>query len=268
MPHFRHVRSGQTVLIIVLVMTIALTVGLSLINRTTTDIRVTSQFEDSARAFSAAEAGIEQSLATFQNAQGQYDNGLTYASTVSDLGTAITPYQLPLTTTRVGQVGTVFLVGHTATGFLDWDGTRYLGGQITLCWRQANSSDSIPAMEVVYNARSAPNQYISVRTAFDSASRGNGFNSVGTPALCDGLVGTTINVDSNATAMLRIRPFYSDAVVFVRTDGNPLPPQGNTIESTGSIPGGATRKITVIRQFKTPPPLFDYVLYSEGDIVH
>lgn len=268
MPHFRHVRSGQTVLIIVLVMTIALTVGLSLINRTTTDIRVTSQFEDSARAFSAAEAGIEQSLATFQNAQGQYDNGLTYASTVSDLGTAITPYQLPLTTTRVGQVGTIFLVGHTTTGSLDW-GNRYLGDRVYLCWKQAVDSNPIPAIEVIYNARSAPNQYISVRTAFDSLSRGNGFNSPGpSPASCNGLVGTQIDVDSNSTAMLRVRPYYSDAIVYVYGNGNPLPSQGNLVTSTGSIPGGATRKITVVRQFKTPPPLFDYVLYSEGDIIH
>lgn len=271
MHQFRQVRSGQTVLIIVLVMTIALTVGLSLINRTTTDIRVTSQFEDSARAFSAAEAGIEQSLATFQNAQGQYDNGLTYVSTVSDLGTDITPYQLPLTTTRVGQAGTVFLTGHTSTGAIDWN-TRF-SGSLYFCWKQATDSDSMPAIELTVFRKTPTGTYSTVRYVYDPLSRNNGFtrtfdtNDCGTGL--SGMAAAEIWIpNSPAAGFFHVRPYYSNALVYVKGVNSTLPPQGNTITSTGSIPGGATRKITVVRLFKTPPSLFDYVLYSEGDIVH
>ena len=52
-------QKGQILLLVVLVMTIALTIGLSLATRTITDIRTTTEEENSQRAFSAAEAGIE-----------------------------------------------------------------------------------------------------------------------------------------------------------------------------------------------------------------
>ena len=55
---------GQALLIVLLVMTVALTVGLSVATRTIVNVRITTQEEQSQRAFSAAEAGIEETLRT------------------------------------------------------------------------------------------------------------------------------------------------------------------------------------------------------------
>src|SRR3989338_3351838 len=55
---------GQAFLIVVLVMVVALTVGLSVASRTVTNLRTTAEEENSQRAFSAAEAGIEKALKT------------------------------------------------------------------------------------------------------------------------------------------------------------------------------------------------------------
>lgn len=55
---------GQVLLITVLVLSIAVTIALSLIGRSVTDVSMSRNLEESARAFSAAEAGIEETLLT------------------------------------------------------------------------------------------------------------------------------------------------------------------------------------------------------------
>jgi hypothetical protein len=55
-------QKGQILLISLLVLVVALTVGLSVVTRSITTVRTTSEEESSQRAFSAAEAGIEQAL--------------------------------------------------------------------------------------------------------------------------------------------------------------------------------------------------------------
>ncbi|MBI4092148.1 MAG: hypothetical protein HY427_03030 [Candidatus Levybacteria bacterium] len=53
---------GQMLLVVVLTMIVALTVGLSVVSRTITNLRISKQSEESQRAFQAAEAGIEKTL--------------------------------------------------------------------------------------------------------------------------------------------------------------------------------------------------------------
>ena len=82
--------SGQVVLIIVLLTMVGLTIGLSLISRTVTDVRISSQIEQSSRAFSAAEAGVETALKAIEAAPTgtlEFDeNGTTAEYKVTALG--------------------------------------------------------------------------------------------------------------------------------------------------------------------------------------
>src|SRR3989344_8166868 len=55
-------QAGQVILILILVMTVALAIGISVIQRSLSDISTSSKVEQSSRAFSAAEAGIEKAL--------------------------------------------------------------------------------------------------------------------------------------------------------------------------------------------------------------
>lgn len=57
-------QQGQVILILLLIMTVALAIGLSVVQRSLTDVSTASKLEQSSRAFSAAEAGIEQILQT------------------------------------------------------------------------------------------------------------------------------------------------------------------------------------------------------------
>lgn len=54
--------TGQVVLILVLIMTVALAIGISVVQRSLSDISTSGKVEQSSRAFSAAEAGIEKAL--------------------------------------------------------------------------------------------------------------------------------------------------------------------------------------------------------------
>lgn len=53
---------GQIILILILVITVALAIGVAIIQRSLSDISTSTKVEQSSRAFSAAEAGIEKNL--------------------------------------------------------------------------------------------------------------------------------------------------------------------------------------------------------------
>ena len=79
-------QSGQALLIILLVMAVGLTVALAIVSRSVTDIRISRQEEESARAFSAAEAGIEQALIGGEGDYSIESEGETITAHVSQVG--------------------------------------------------------------------------------------------------------------------------------------------------------------------------------------
>lgn len=77
-------QKGQVVLILILVMTVALGIGISVVQRSLSDVSTASKVEQSSRAFSAAEAGIEKSLTSGGNTTVNLDNQ-SNASATNDL---------------------------------------------------------------------------------------------------------------------------------------------------------------------------------------
>jgi hypothetical protein len=59
---FMKLRKGQAALIVTLVVIVGLTVAVAVISRSVTDVGVSTQEEERARSFSAAEAGVEDAL--------------------------------------------------------------------------------------------------------------------------------------------------------------------------------------------------------------
>ena len=76
----KQLQKGQVLLVVVLVMVVALTVGLSLASRSITNLRITSDDENSQRAFSAAEAGVERAV----KGNCTNDEGCTISANFSD----------------------------------------------------------------------------------------------------------------------------------------------------------------------------------------
>jgi Tfp pilus assembly protein PilX len=273
---------GQIVLIILLVLTIATTIALSLISRSTTDTLITSQTEESLRAFSAAEAGIEEALKTQSGTAGPTGivgaAGVSYNVSVQSIGVSSGLFTFPQMILR-GETQTLWLVSHNSDGTLNETPT-YTASSIGICWSDSSPKSAL-AVGILY--KKASGEYRIVKITYDpDAVRAvtNNFNSSYIPGGCGGGTGTLyketitfnslpdpINPASDTIIALRIRPVYNNTNIVIDTDAAVLPQQGNRIESTGTTLAGTNRKILVYQQFRSPSTLFDAALYSQGALI-
>lgn len=263
-----------------LVLSVGATVVLSLLGRTTTDVTISNQIEESSRAFSAAEAGIDEALGGIVTGAKTLSSGATYNVSRSSIGGAVGVFQFPTKVTRSGGE-TLWLVEHTAQGALV-EAPTYTAPSIDVCWSQEATT---PAMGVsVLYKEASDGSYRVARGMYDpdAARRAtNGFSAVtagsgGCGPGTDTTYKQTVTFASlspsldptiDTLIMLRVSPFYSDATVAVSTT-QALASQGVRIESSGTSGSGVTRKIVVYQQYNTPSSIFDYAVYSQGSFGH
>jgi type II secretory pathway pseudopilin PulG len=137
-------QSGQVGIIIILIMVVLLTFGLSIASRSTREVALSQQEEESNRVFNAAEAGVERALATDLNFQGEsFDSGATIIpGTDSDLNYLITKNRV---------LETRLIEGATAMVQMQ-DTTNALPSHVYIDWSRAtdcNSSTDKPASLIV-----------------------------------------------------------------------------------------------------------------------
>ena len=267
-------QEGQVLLISLLVLSIATTVALSLIGRSTTDVAISNQINESSRAFSAAEAGIEESLKTGAgNAVAQVLNsGASYTVSKADVGGAVGAYIFPKKASR-GTTETLWFAEHDTDGSLIEE-PFYTANSIDVCW---SSETTTPAMIISVLYKTALiGEYRVARGAYDpDGSRANNFSPVtSSTGGCGVGTGTTYKqtislaaFSSDTLLMIRMQPVYADTNLAVNATGA-LPVQGNKLESTGTSGAGVTRKVVVYQQFRSPPAIFDSVIYSQGSFSH
>lgn len=282
-------QSGQILLIVLLVLTVATTVALSLVARTTIDQNISSQVEESSRAFNAAEAGIEEALQ--KQATGVtnkvYDTATNTSVNVScsNIEENAGVYVLPRPTNK-GNVETVWLTGRTAANTFDYL-TSYNSASLTVCWKKTIPTDPDPAIvgTIVYTPDNGVSFYTG-KVAYDSsAARAGTTNMTAVTTAAAGcpvsFLGTTItfaNVNGNngsgaalspinpmsdKLVMLRLRPMFTNVQFAVAAN---VPQQGLTCDSSGKTGSGVTRRIVVDKQYRSAPAIFDYALYSQTAI--
>ena len=265
-------QSGQVVLITLLVLTIATTVALSLIARTTTDTTITAQVEESSRAFSAAEAGIEQSLKSGIGANGiVVAANVSYNVTVNSIGGAVGGYEFSKKTLK-GDTETLWLVAHDSNGVPIVTTPTYTASSVDICWssetvtpvllatllyKESSNSTYQVAKALLSTPAEVPNGCGPTGTAYKQTIGFKFLNSLAFPL--------SIAPESDILIALRIRPLYSDTKIAINAEGT-LPQQGNHIESTGSTTTGTNRKIVVVQQYRSADTVFDAALYSQGDV--
>ena len=277
-------QSGQIVLISLLVLSIAITVALSLISRSTTDVAISNQITESSRAFSAAEAGIEEALKTGAGtAVAQVlTAGVSYTVAKTDIGGASGAYVFPKKVSS-GSTETLWLVNHNADGTLVETPT-YTSSGIDVCWSEESATATLPALSVAVVYKTPAGAYRVAKGAYDPDSTRrltNAFSGVTSlTGGCGADTGTTIkqtisfadftpaiNPVLDTILMLLISPVYADSRLAVNATGA-LPLQGSRIQSTGTTTTGLTRKIVVYQQYRSPPSVFDWVIYSQGSFGH
>ncbi len=275
-------QAGQVVLILVLVTIVGLTVGLSLISRTVTDIRISSQIEQSSRAFSAAEAGIESAL------KGAVIGGPTGTVSLSDssakynvsaLGGSSSVYYFPYS--EAANIQTLWLMPHNTDGVTlnengPWpdpsDQPYPTASSVDICFGSGTTGNPAIVVGLFYKDGT---DYKFVKSAYDSLTRGNKFNLADVAgSYCDGTfrfkktITATTDFGIAASAkllMLRIQIIYDGSVIAIKPAVNTsLPIQGKLITSLGKTDTGVARKIQVNNSFSVLPFNLDFTLFVEN----
>lgn len=288
-------QSGQVLVLLILVMTIALATGLSIIQKSLSDISSASKVEQSSRAFSAAEAGIEKALQNDPNPNVSFTDNSS-SSIVSDqslqpseaiVGTVQTPLEFsPLAKEDVAQVWLADF--NSAAQFYNPP-----SGKLDVYWGTlgiTNPADK-PALEVkvIYYASETYQTKSFYLDSNESRISTNGFTNASSGCIFPSSVRTTFGnnrqfyckwtlSDLIPTLMLaRLRILYSStsqpvaigAVGTCQVVGNckaySIPAQARIVYSVGTS-GETQRRIRVVQQEKIVPPYFDYAIFSSGDI--
>lgn len=272
---------GQIILGLVLVMVVALGIGLSVVQKSLVDISTSSKVEQSSRAFSAAEAGIEKYLnsttsCTSSTCNVQFAENASAVSVQGGLLLPIVPatgrqdpLEYPLLAKE--EVAHFWLADFMSSS--NPPPTFYTQPTLDLYW--GNSSTDKAALEVtlVYYDGS---QIKSQKWFLDQISRGNNFtlgcNSTSSSSLPNYTCKYTLIGLPTGLMLLRTRLLYNSnsqpvAIQAVGVCGQAcsIPPQAKIIRSTG-IAGETQRVVQVFQIEKVVPPYFDFAIFSSGDI--
>lgn len=291
-------QQGQVALIVLLLLTVSLTIGLSLIARTVNELRVTSNAERSAQAYAVAEAGVEEALVNNSLNEGDYKtldlgDGKSAKFTITkkeEKGGDAATYVFPKTFDK-DEAAQLWLFDYqsflsdtlatdTASKFLLNPSTNTPSHNIRVYWGTQNEAGSqyLPAMEVsVISARIASgnlSQFSVVKYPFKVGTQTNNFASGTSNATV--INGTTYNYYADvpltsgggvSPILLRLKLLYNQQKHGLAVDPNPgstsfiLPAQGSVIDSTGES-GNVVRKLRVYQSYPTLPGIFDFVLFN------
>lgn len=256
-------QSGQVGVIILLVMIVILTVGLSLAARTTQETSNTIQRENSSRVFSAAESGIEAALAIIFNAERAQtpitpvDTSVQLDAGDPDAAPYNVNYQIIPQSTLLTQLAEGTAAQLPLTG----------AGVITIRWSTQDCPNSAALLVGVYsNSPNAAARYFAVDGC--AGSRGNGM----TQAAADDTGGTqykwkyTYNAAAS-DAFIRIIPLYADAAI-TATGGNFDTVQYVVNAQAQSDDGSQEAKaIEVRRTVPAAPSFLDFTLVSGTTLI-
>jgi len=273
--------SGQTLLIILLVTAVILTIGLAVASYSITNIKISRYEEESARAFSAAEAGIEEALKLGSAPEsGLVDIGDITAEVSETVQGGGTDFDFAGSKFESEELANIWLVGHTDEGALDPSTYFPAGGNITICWGDDTViDDNTPAIEAALLYQDAGTFKVA-RGAFDpKADRGNGFDvadstgggNCGDLAFAEDLdLVADFGIPGGAIPYsLRLKLFYNPELEPIAVSASEdLPLQGKCYESQATIAeSSVSRKVRQCQFYESPPGIFDYVLFSTGDLV-
>lgn len=266
-------QKGQALVIVILVMTIALTIGLSVATRSILNVRISTEEQDSQRAFSAAEAGIEQALTSSSSGTfaGPKLSNNAEIKTIS-IGQLIGDQILINNGNTINRDDGVdiWLVDHNDQGDPIYSTSR--NGTLSLFWGNSSdycsnttSTNTMAALEVVVVHGSTTSPQTS-HYAFDPCANRRSSNKFSnTTSFTGDFLGRKfkyqVNIAVNSGLFVRIIPLYADTVVGAGGSFS-LPLQGKIIEAVG-VSGKTERKITTFKGYsKLPTEFFPHMVFS------
>ncbi len=264
-------QKGQTMLIVVLAIVIALTVGLSVASRSIVGIKTATEEANSQKALAAAEAGIEralQKLTETSSIDGAFELGEGTESTYSTSVASLSGRLLVLNggnMVKKDEGIDLWFVSHNEDGTPDylssWSGdiSVYWGEQGDEC-SQSQLTNTMAAVEIVVieGTKDAP---LLRRYVYDPCSTRRDVNNFDLADAGKAILGKTFshgktNIEVNQAMLAKVIPLYANAPVAIEvTSGSDLPSQGSVISSIGKS-GTTERKVTVFQGYPTLPAEF------------
>lgn len=282
-------QSGQALLIVLLSLAVVLTVVLFLISRSITDIAISTKEEDSLRAFSAAEAGVERALIIGSDTGTLTIDNATFSADVTSFAQGSDSVLYPFTL-KSGEYATFWFVGHNTNGSLGCGTESCFRGQtMKLCWGEpgtANSNAQTPAAEVTVVYASTAGDYSTLRTkrvAVDpNVGRSNNFSDPDTTCTIDGqnfafarninfnTLGITNYGTNNVLQFATVRMLYNTTTphrvgIDVSATSFDLPSQGLKVNSLGSY-SNSNRRIEAYQLHPVAPAIFNSVVFSGSGV--
>jgi hypothetical protein len=265
--------SGQAALVVLLLTVVVISIGLSLSKEVITDVEISRKQEESARAFSAAEAGVDEVFYQWQSSgtvpsEFEINNGSAQMETV-ELGAGETGFTFP-TMIEDGDFAVVWLTSHDPNtgdivenpGFFDF------GDQLNICWGGQAAVELI-----LFYKETVTGNYQTKRWAYDPLERsgfvvsGGGCRDLANSASIDyaDFEGDQIPI------FMVVKVFYQEVEVgaeIVAVDNSQFASQGLSVTSTGQVTSSSTevvsRKISAFQTWDIPPVVFIEPLFSGG----
>lgn len=281
MVNLNHKEKGQVVVILLLIMMVVLAIGLAAVTRSINEVSTSTKTEQTSRAFSAAEAGLEKIIQEFGNKNTgiiTLGNNSSFSATSED--------NLPDKAFESPNAGKdtfaqIWLANpsdlsqvYSATSFEIYFGDAKID--------YTDTTNIKPAIEVHVISKNG-NNYESYKAFLDSDDKrvGLGKNEFqdcsvnNNPAEIATNFGNTrkfyskclVSGYNNYPVLVRVRILYSDDShpVALKPINGTLPIQAKVITSTG-FSGESQRKIQVSKQQDVMPFFFDFALYAEGEL--
>lgn len=281
-------QEGQTVLIVLLMTSVILTIGLSVVSRSVTDVRISNQTQESARAFWFAQGQLEEAIRTSAGIPANTSTGgVAYNVVKTDVGgggSLAFPEKVD-----EGRIINLWLVDHASNG--DFSNTFYQGDSVTVYFGNGGQtlSATSPALEatLIYKGASG-GLFYSRRFFYDPYSpRGSGstltvtsgsYNVGGKDLAYRGVVNLASaspalpdygSSGSRKPYVLTLKLLFntSSQNLAVESSSGTIFNQGSLYTSTATIQSSnISRKVTEFRSWSGVPEVFNYLLYSGGDI--
>jgi len=273
--------SGQAVLLVILGMAVALTVVLSVVSRSVTDVSVTSIEEDSSKAFSAAEAGIEK-LLVGESSVSNLDLGnmaFIQSAQAMPLGEGQNYFDFN-ESYNSGDEATIWFVSHDDRSPQRLTCTSkpcFNGNDFSILWNGNAAVEVVIYYDILGNSgviSSTPN-FSGVRVkrfVFDSDNVRRESNKFSSPEVRQGseYLYSTGNISlSGLTRPLfaRVKFIYSGVNGFrVSVANGVLPSQGRLLVSKGTA-GSSVRQVELRDYYRSSLDVFELGVFSQGDLV-
>lgn len=285
-------KRGQVTVLVLLLGILGLTVGLSVVSRSLSDLKQASYVDFGTKALAAAETGAEYALNQISSPSFSSANLSTQCNTATpsqqQVYDAANPAGNKITLDASTGVQSVYYsICPDSSGYsqksnvakdevhqvdLNTPGSGAWTSNIRVIWQ------SPAAVEVSVLYQDLSGAYTIKRFAYNSSANTVINAATGTLASSNDCLGTTLPVGSTwyrvpadltgtNAIQVRVRPIGNSSSIFV-CGATPLPGQFYTVISKAVTTNGTVKRVQVTRDiFGHLPSVFDNVIYSGGSLV-